>query len=246
MRKWVLLLSILTLFLISGCVNNLESNVVATFNPYKLMLNDLGVKSELLIPSNSNPHTYTPNIKDIQKLKNAKIIIADGFIDKKLIENLEGKDMIIAGYSPHSWLDINTFLNISKELRKRGFKINESNVEKAENILSKYRNKINIKVIALHKFLKRPLSVYGINVTDELLTSEDEMLSLNDIKRIDNSDACLVLVTNKHQKEMLEGKIRKKIFVLDIMEIDRGENSYLDTMEKNLEGLYEESKRCNS
>ena len=246
-RMLIPIILVLTLAIMSGCVGVSKhdgkvesegSEVLVTFHPYKLMMDDLGIKAELLIPPNLNPHTYSPRIKDLEKVKKAKLIVADGFTDSELIKDIDKDKVYIAGYAPHSWLDLRVFINLTEAMKIRGYEINESAEEEARKLLDTYKNKIKIKAIALHKLLKEPLKVYGIEIVDELLTHEHEELSLNDIERMNNEGADVIIVTNEEQKKMLEGKVNKEIFVLDIMEINRGEKGYLETMKKNLEGLY--------
>ncbi|HOK84074.1 MAG TPA: metal ABC transporter substrate-binding protein, partial [Pseudothermotoga sp.] len=57
-------------------------SVVATINPYYLILKDLlaGSNSELslLVKPSTNPHTFSPTISDVKKLTSADIIFANG------------------------------------------------------------------------------------------------------------------------------------------------------------------------
>jgi len=57
-------------------------SVVATINPYYLILKDLlaGSNSELslLVKPSTNPHTFSPTISDVKRLTSADIIFANG------------------------------------------------------------------------------------------------------------------------------------------------------------------------
>ncbi len=57
-------------------------NLLATINPYYLILKDLavGTNSEihLLIKPNTNPHVFSPSFSDIKKLSTADLVFANG------------------------------------------------------------------------------------------------------------------------------------------------------------------------
>ena len=245
-RIIISLISLLIILSLSGCITEDKNmnmppskDIIVTFYPYKLMMNDLGINAQLLIPPHTDPHTYTPNIKSLLKIKNSHIIIADGYIDKKIISHIKTKKVFFLSTSPHGWLNISTFIKLSKIMKQQGYKVNESAIEDAKKILARYKGKIKLRVICLHKLLDKPLSIYGIKVVDELLNNEEDELSINDIKRINQDNADIILVTTKPQEQMLKGKVNKPIYVIDIMEIDKGEKSYIKTMRNNLNILYD-------
>ncbi|AEH51589.1 metal ABC transporter substrate-binding protein [Pseudothermotoga thermarum] len=57
-------------------------NLVATINPYYLLLKDLVASTNcgihLLIKPTSNPHTFSPTISDVKKLSAADFVLANG------------------------------------------------------------------------------------------------------------------------------------------------------------------------
>ncbi len=81
-------------------------NIVATINPYYLILDQLAgdlVDVHLLIGQGQNPHIFSPTIQDVRKLNQADWIIANGYgLESFLIKTLhdlelQGKKITYAG-----------------------------------------------------------------------------------------------------------------------------------------------------
>ncbi len=56
-------------------------NIVTTINPYYLLIKDLAddkATINVIIEPGENPHTYSPSIGDVKKLRSADLIIANG------------------------------------------------------------------------------------------------------------------------------------------------------------------------
>lgn len=78
MNRVFLFLMLIFLFAVS---NLFAFSVIATINPYYLILHEIaGNKLEvnLLIRPGQNPHIYSPSVSDIKKLNDADLIVANG------------------------------------------------------------------------------------------------------------------------------------------------------------------------
>ncbi|GEM_PF-140847 len=99
---------ILFLILVIVVVANgiLAVNIVATINPYYLILREIaGDKLEigLLIRPGQNPHIYSPTVSDVRRLNDADLIVANGIgLEVPLMRTLsdleaKGKQVIYVG-----------------------------------------------------------------------------------------------------------------------------------------------------
>lgn len=84
MRKGLPLFILLSLALM-GCQKAVRSGrplVIATIRPYELLLRDLlGPDFEVrtFIPANASPHTFNPGPRDIRSLRDADLVLSNGF-----------------------------------------------------------------------------------------------------------------------------------------------------------------------
>ncbi|MFO7881263.1 MAG: metal ABC transporter substrate-binding protein [Kosmotogaceae bacterium] len=70
----------LILFLLS-IYSIFSINIVTTINPYYLLIKDLvdaKATIDVIIEPGENPHTYSPTINDVKKLRSADLIVANG------------------------------------------------------------------------------------------------------------------------------------------------------------------------
>ena len=103
MNKAILILVLISLLAVS---NLFALSVIATINPYYLILHEIaGNKLEvnLLIRPGQNPHIYSPSVSDIRRLNDADVIIANGIgLEVPLMRTLmdleaKGKQVIYVG-----------------------------------------------------------------------------------------------------------------------------------------------------
>ncbi|HAA86342.1 MAG TPA: zinc ABC transporter substrate-binding protein [Kosmotogaceae bacterium] len=103
MNKAILILVLISLLAVS---NLFALSVIATINPYYLILNEIvGDKLEvnLLIRPGQNPHIYSPTVSDVRKLNDADLIVANGVgLEVPLMRTLtdleeRGKQVIYIG-----------------------------------------------------------------------------------------------------------------------------------------------------
>lgn len=122
---------LLTIFIMLLC-SIFSINIATTINPYYLIIKELvddKANISVIIEPGENPHTYSPTINDIKKLRSADLILANGLslelyledslkdINNKnsnvlyvsdLIENFANdvKKENLAHINPHIWLSL--------------------------------------------------------------------------------------------------------------------------------------------
>lgn len=122
---------LLTIFIMLLC-SIFSINIATTINPYYLIIKELvddRANISVIIEPGENPHTYSPTINDIKKLRSADLILANGLslelyledslkvINNKnsnvlyvsdLIENFANdvKKENLAHINPHIWLSL--------------------------------------------------------------------------------------------------------------------------------------------
>ncbi len=250
----LILITVMILFLITGfgllVLNNSSSEkkeVTATFYPYYLILKELGINSSVVIDPYANPHTYTPKVSDYAKLKNAKYVVVDGYIDSELIKNIEKEKIIDPTPYRHGWFRLDAVFALEKMLRERG--INLSVPKELYELNQKYKGRFNnVTAVTLHKGLEDALAYYGIKVVRALVAHDEDVLSVNDINYLKNTDACLIIATSPAQVDMLKNYgIDDKLVYIHLMGRKYEENeSYLKIMKRNLKAIEDASERCNS
>lgn len=124
MRKSILIPILLSLIILCGCQpagKRDQKLVIASIYPYELLLRELlGPDFEVrtLIPANASPHTYSPGPQDIKSLREADLVLTNGFGLETDLEraftalgdkHLRVQDMIPGAAAdstgnPHVWL----------------------------------------------------------------------------------------------------------------------------------------------
>ncbi len=251
--SWILII-ILTLILVIGFglyvlkhfSTTDKKEVTATFYPYYLMLKELGVNGSVVIDPYANPHTYTPKVSDYAKLENAKYVIVDGYIDSELIKNVAKEKILDPTPYRHGWFRLDTIFVLEQMLKERG--INANIPKELEELNQEYKSKFdNITAVTLHKGLEDALAYYGIKVIRALVAHDEDVLSINDINYLKNTNACLIIATSPAQVDMLKKYgMDDKVVYIHLMGRKYEENeSYLEIMKKNLKAIENASKRCN-
>ncbi len=96
----------LTLVLFSAVSFGL--NIVATINPYYLLVRDIvkgtDAKVTLLVKPNMNPHTFSLTVTDARNLEKADLIIANGLELEPYFEKYEKKVVYLSKFIPEKYL----------------------------------------------------------------------------------------------------------------------------------------------
>ncbi len=96
----------LTLVLFSAVSFGL--NIVATINPYYLLVRDIVKGTDanvtLLVKPNMNPHTFSLTVTDARNLEKADLIIANGLELEPYVEKYEKKAAYLSKFIPEKYL----------------------------------------------------------------------------------------------------------------------------------------------
>ncbi|WP_448374682.1 metal ABC transporter substrate-binding protein [Fervidobacterium sp.] len=137
-------------------------NVVATLNPYYLIVKEMvpsNVNVNLLIKPGSDPHTFNPTVSDVKVLSKADLIIANGleldnsylkkyknvlYVGEKIpVKYLSESDDHDEGmYNPHVWLSIDFLVTyIIPSIRDELIRLDKTNsklyTQNAQKIIRK-------------------------------------------------------------------------------------------------------------
>lgn len=225
--------------------NRSTHSITVTVYPYYLMLQELGVHSNIIIDAYSNPHTYTPKVSDYVKLEQAEYVVVDGFIDAELIKQIDKSKIIDPTPYRHGWFRLDTLINLATILKEKG--INVTIPQEIKKLNKQYKGKFkNLTAVTLHEGLEDALSYYGIRVVRALVAHDDDILSINDLTYLKNTDVCLIIATSPAQVDMLKAYgIKEKVVYLNLMGRKYEDNeSYLAIIKRNLKAIDDAAKRC--
>lgn len=173
MKKTILVISLILAMLLTACTpsnknENKSSNdkkIVASSTSFindmvKVLAGDL-VQREMIIPAGEDPHVYVAKPEDLNKVKNANLVLYHGLhFEGKMIEMLEkvGKN-ITEDFSendttimeddgetvvdPHFWFDLNLYKKAITKVSEHLEQLLPDNAEEIKANLSAYMTKLD-------------------------------------------------------------------------------------------------------
>lgn len=207
----------LVLFL-SSCYQVEKPNIVVSIYPIKLILNEIGVNSTVIIDKVVDIHSFEPSMKTLSNVQNSCGFI---YISDKLetwARNINSKyklKLLENNYNVHMWTDPKFILSKLSDIESLLVKckinyskdrINKliSNLRKIDSINLHIASKVNMEYILFHTSFEPFLRSYNLKIRTILLREGHIDILPSDLEKALSSKDKIIIKENYYSDEMLE------------------------------------------
>jgi len=283
MKKIVIFIALIAI-LTTGCsaksTDNQKIKVAATIFPIYDALKGIGkdkVDASLVVPSTSDPHNFSLNPQDIEKLQGVKLIFEndiglenwmEGLLqslkDARVINTSEAINANVKNDNPHIWLNPDYYIMQCTAIEKSLIEVDPQNSSYYEENFKTYTDVIKSeafrlrsevkglqtkKIISFHDAFPYLAEYFGLEIAGTLEGTQGRSPTPQKIKEIED------IITKNHIKavfkepqqstEIMNAIVEDthvKVYVLDPIGGSNGRDSYLETMQYNINTIIEALK----
>jgi ABC-type Zn uptake system ZnuABC Zn-binding protein ZnuA len=232
----------LMLFLIACLNENKENKIVVSIYPIKLILNEIGVNSEVIIDKVVDIHSFEPNIKTLINAQNSCgfIYISENF--ETWAKNIKSKyklKLLENNENPHIWTNPKFILKIIPKienlLKLCSIHYNKENIEnfirklkEIDSTNEEISKKLNTQFILFHASFEPFLRAYNLKIETILIKEGYYDILPSDLQKALNSKDKIIIVESYYSKDLLDVFKKRNFKIISLNPLGNEFKNYTD------------------
>ncbi len=231
------------IFILVACSNERkEHKIVVSIYPIKLILNEIGISSEVLIDKVVDIHSFEPNIKMLIHAQNSCgfIYISDNF--ETWSKNIKAKyklKLLEESENPHIWTNPKFILKVIPKienlLKRCSIDYKKENLEnfieklkKIDSINEENSKKLKTQFILFHTSFEPFLKAYNLKIETILIKEGYYDILPSDLEKAINSKDKIIIVESYYNEELLEVFKKKNFKIIKLNPLGNEFENYTD------------------
>jgi len=233
---------ILIFILIACSEENKEHEIVVSIYPIKLILNEIGINSKVIIDKVVDIHSFEPNIKMLINVQNSCgfIYISENF--ETWSKNIKAKyklKLLEKNENPHIWTNPKFILKIipkienllkqcSIDYKKENLEKFIKKLEEIDSINEEISKKLKTHFILFHTSFEPFLKAYNLKIETILIKEGYYDILPSDLEKAINSKDKIIIVESYYNEELIDIFKKKNFKIIKLNPLGNEFKNYTD------------------
>jgi len=231
------------IFILFACSKeNKENKIFVSIYPIKLILNEIGINSDVIIDKVVDIHSFEPNIRTLINVQNSCgfIYISENF--ETWSKNVKAKyklKLLEENENPHIWTNPKFILKIipkiENSLRHCSINYKKENLEKfirklkeIDSINQEISKKVKTQFILFHTSFEPFLKAYNLKIETILIKEGYYDILPSDLEKALNSKDKIIIVESYYNEELLEIFKKRNFKIIKLNPLGNEFKNYTD------------------